>query len=58
MTIIVEVWGTKIELTVQQRSKSVWIASGAYNGKSFQGQGRSANTAAASWREQARYSSN
>lgn len=51
MTIIVEVWSTKVELTVEQRSKAVWIAIGAYKDKQFQGQGRSAKTAAASWRE-------
>ncbi len=56
MSVTVQVWGERYELSVLQESESVWIARGEYKGKPFQGQGRSATAAAASWREQARYS--
>lgn len=57
-TMIVEVWGQRVEVTVVQHSKTVWTAHGEYLGKSYEGKGRSAGTAAASWKERARYSTN
>lgn len=58
VVVPVKVWETVVELTVHQRSKSVWIAYGEYLGKSYEGQGRTANAAAASWKERARYATN
>ena len=60
MERLVKVWeGEKpCEITVVQKSKSVWIASGEYMGKQITVQGRSANNAAAIWRDAAHYRSN
>ena len=58
MIIPVRVWDTTVEVTVQQRSPSVWVGSGEYLGKSYQGKGRTANAAAASVQERARYANN
>jgi hypothetical protein len=52
------VWGERYELTVHQRSKSVWIARGDFDGEPLEGKGRSPSAAAGNWREQARYKSN
>ena len=57
MTKAVVVRGERFELAVEQKSKSVWKVSGTYKGKLLQWEGRSANIAAARWREHARYSS-
>ena len=51
----VQVWGTSQKVTVYQKSKSVWIATGSYLGENIQTQGRSEMQALASWREAARY---
>ncbi len=56
--IPVKVWETIVEVKVYQQSKSVWIAHGEYLGKSYEGKGRSANAAAASFKERARYATN
>ncbi len=55
-TVRVDLYGTEVDLSVYQKSKSVWIARGDYKGQSIEGKGRSPATAAASWRERARYS--
>ena len=52
------VWGEQYELTVHQKSKSVWIARGDFDGELLEGKGHSPSAAAGSWREQARYKSN
>ena len=54
----VMVWGKPIEVSVHQKSKSVWVASGSYMGEYKQTTDRSANTAAARWREWAQYKGN
>lgn len=60
MNLFVRVWDGEepIEITVVQKSKSVWIASGEYMGQRFSVQGRTANLAAAKWRDAAHYKSN
>lgn len=51
----VEVWGKQYTVTLYQKSKSVWIASGEYLGEHRTVQDRSANSAAKRWREWAKY---
>jgi hypothetical protein len=58
MTQTVTVWDEKLEIRVYQKSKSVWVAVGEYMGRPLEVTGRSANTAAAHWREAARYKGN
>lgn len=58
MKMTVMVWGKPYEISVTQRSKSVWVASGDYMGKYIQTQDRSSGTAAARWREAAQYRGN
>lgn len=55
---IVRVWDKQLEITVVQKSKSVWIAVGTYMGKRVEAQGRSEGSAMANWREAARYRGN
>ena len=55
---VVKVWEEPYEITVVQKSKSVWIAVGKYLGKTIEAQGRSESSAAAHWREAARYRGN
>jgi hypothetical protein len=55
---VVMVWNEPYEISIFQKSKSVWIAVGEYMGKQIELQGRSASTAAAHWREAARYRGN
>ena len=54
----VSVWGEDLEISVHQKSKSVWVASGSYMGRLLQTQDRSANTAIKRWQEAARYRGN
>jgi hypothetical protein len=54
----VKVWDKPHRVTVYQTSKTVWIASGEYMGKTVQAKGRSEGTAIAAWREAARYRGN
>ena len=58
MKVTVIVWGKTIEITVYQKSKSVWIAAGEYLGESFQVKGSSSSSAAAHWQEAAKYKGN
>jgi len=58
MTQVVTVWDERFEIRVYQKSKSVWVAVGEYMGRPLDVTGRSANTAAAHWREAARYKGN
>jgi hypothetical protein len=57
---VVEVWSTKVEISVYQKSgsKSVWIAVGEYLGKTYESKGRTESAAAKAWAEQARYHTN
>jgi hypothetical protein len=54
----VEVFGKRHEITVRQKSKSVWIASGNYGGQSMQAEGASASSARDHWQEIVRYRGN
>ena len=56
--ITVTVWDKQYEITVYQKSKSVWIAVGDYEGKEIRVDGRSQSAAASHWRETARYRGN
>ena len=60
MKVMVKVWEGEesVEITVEQKSKSVWIASGAYMGNQITVQGRNANNATKIWRDAAHYRSN
>lgn len=60
MKVRVRVWEGEepVEITVVQKSKSLWVASGQYIGKSITVQGRTANNAAALWKDAAHYRSN
>ncbi len=60
MKRLVKVWegDEPCEITVVQKSKSVWIAAGEYMGKRFHVEGRTTNNAAAKWRDAAHYRSN
>jgi hypothetical protein len=58
MKMQVKVWSDLVEIDVEQHSKSVWVASGDYLGKSYQTKDRTASTAAKRWAEAARYHSN
>ena len=57
---VVEVWGTKVEISVHQKpgTKTVWKAVGEYLGKTYESEGRTESEAAKNWAEQARYHTN
>lgn len=52
------VWDRPYEISVYQKSKSVWVAVGDYEGQRIEVKGRSQSQAIASWRETARYRGN
>lgn len=54
----VNVWDKPHEITVYQKSKSVWIAVGEYMGKRVEVKGRTQSQAISAWREAARYRGN
>jgi hypothetical protein len=54
----VQVWDKPYEIIVEQKSKSVWIASGEYMGNYLQVKGSSSSAAAKHWAEAARYKGN
>jgi|GEM_PF-2180358 len=60
MKRVVKVWENEepCEITLVQKSTSVWIATGEYMGKRLQVEGRTANNAAAIWRDAAHHRSN
>lgn len=55
---LVTVWDKPHEITVHQKSKSVWVAVGDYMGKRLEVTGRSQTQAINSWRDAARYRGN
>lgn len=55
---MVMVWGKAYEITVYQKSKTVWIAVGEYMGDRIETKGSSPTSAAEHWREAARYKGN
>ena len=52
------VWGKPCEISVHQKSKTVWIARGVYMEEWIETKGSSHTSAAAHWREAARYKGN
>lgn len=54
----VEVWGKWYKVIVQQRSKTVWVVVGEYEGKLIETNDRSETTALRRWLEAARYRDN
>jgi hypothetical protein len=54
---VVKVRDVACEITIYQKSKSVWIAVGEYMGEPIEEKGSSANSAAAHWRNTAQYKS-
>lgn len=51
----VQVWGKPHEITVYQKSKSVWVARGEYLGESIETKGPSEGAAVKRWREAAQF---
>jgi hypothetical protein len=58
MERMVSVWGESIPVSVHQKSKSVWVASGDYQGKNITTEDRSAGSALKRWKEAATYAGN
>ena len=56
--ITVKVWSESYKIEVYQKSRSVWVASGEYMGELHSTKGSSGTSAAAAWREWARYKGN
>ncbi len=54
----VEVWGKSYTVYTRQRTKSVWIAVGAYMGKMIEVKDRSEATAIKKWQDAARFKGN
>ena len=54
----VYVWDKPYKITVDQKSKSVWIARGDYEGQSIEGKGATMGAAVIRWREAATYRGN
>lgn len=54
----VTVWGTKVEVSVYQKSKSVWVATGTYHDEHIEVTNRSASSALSLWRKTATYRGN
>jgi hypothetical protein len=56
--LVVKVWEKPIEITVYRKTKTVWIAIGEYMGERIETKGSSQSSAAAQWKEAARYKGN
>jgi hypothetical protein len=54
----VRVWEQLQEITVYQKSKSVWVAVGDYKGERLETKGSSESAAAKHWQDAARYKGN
>ena len=54
----VSVWNKPCEISVYQKSKSVWIAVGEYMGERIETNGSSESAAVQHWRDAARYKGN
>jgi hypothetical protein len=54
----VMVWEKPHKITVNQKSRSVWIATGVYMGEMLVVKGRTESQAISAWREAARYKGN
>lgn len=58
MTVTVNVWGKRYEVTIEQKSKAVWFAVGDYMGSRLETKGASLGAAIKRWREAAEYRGN
>jgi hypothetical protein len=56
--VIVIVWDKRITISVHQKSKSVWVANGAYMGKPIETKGSTQGAAIKRWRDAAEYTGN
>ena len=54
----VMVWGKPVQISIHQKSKTVWIAVGYYMGEHIETKGRSADSATTLWRDTAKYKGN
>ena len=54
----VRVWGESFDIEVHQKSKSVWIARGEFQGQPLETKGSSASSAAKHWQDGAQYRGN
>jgi hypothetical protein len=54
----VEVWGQPQEVTVYQKSKTVWMAVGTYHGKTITAKGSTSGSAIKTWIDAAKYKGN
>lgn len=52
------VWGKEYEITVYQKSKSVWIATGSYEGHHIETKSSSPGSARKLWADAAKYKGN
>ena len=57
MKMLVTVWSDRVEIDVEQRSKTVWIASGEYLGKNYEVKRSTRGAAAKGWADAAKYHS-
>jgi hypothetical protein len=55
MDHVVKIWDKPHTVTVQQNSKSVWLAAGMYFSRRIEAKGRSSADALAQWRKAATY---
>jgi len=58
MKKVVVVWNDRVEIDVEQKSKTVWVASGEYLGKYHEVKRSTAGAAAKGWADAAKYHSN
>jgi len=56
--LTLKVWGKDCEVTVYQKSKTAWVATGEYMGERIDVTGSSQRTALAQWQEAAKYKGN
>ena len=54
----VRAWNEDVKVNVYQKSKSVWVAVGTYQGHHIEMKGRSASSALALWRDAVRHKGN
>jgi hypothetical protein len=57
-SVTVTVWSDRVPITVYQKSKTVWIATGEYNGKHHESKASTPGAAAKGWADAAKYHSN
>ncbi|NOJ48430.1 hypothetical protein [Bradyrhizobium archetypum] len=58
MKAVVKVWDDMVEINVNQRSTSVWIATGEYKGKYHEVKRQTRGAAVKGWADAAKYHSN